>query len=223
MDDFSQHKSTISLVDTISSRNHEITSLRNSLKKLKQELRSATKMKDVAVSELKILEDNYADLKDSIDSKSVIANKNHRLEEKMRLTNRMLLKTLNSLELKSDVVDGFVTAESSKRVDGEIILSQNNDTYLQNLKLKESLLNITRDHFRNVDGIMRMNTGVVDLRLALRQAEKKNRHLLKELAELRNEDVRDLMKSTAAAEAAADQIASIEKDFGPLDEKMQVS
>jgi hypothetical protein len=87
---------------------------------------------------------------------------------KLNITNQMLIQTLNTLELNTDIVDGFLSSQiTSSNEDSNIILSKNNDTYLQNLKLKESLLNLTRDHYRAADGIRHMGTGIEELRHSL--------------------------------------------------------
>jgi hypothetical protein len=261
---------------------HSTTSMsRNSRKDIvqkRQELRRhiaegklLKKLNEVAQSQLRVVEATFLDLKDTLEAKTRSAHKNTLLLDKLSLTNRMLIKTLNSLELKADMVDGFVASQTKGKggaggsgsgaggdrttasaammldptADGtaataaggggpgglgggggsgaggpaltsDMMTNKNNDTYLQNFRLKESLLNITRDHFRAVDATIRMATGMEDLKVALRQAQVKNKQLLIDLAELRNEEVVD-GGDKHGNEAGEGQE---KRTFGALDERM---
>ena len=200
----------------------DIALKRQDLRRSIAEVKLLKKLTDIAQTELRVVEATYLDLKDTLEAKRRSAATNTLLLDKLSLTNRMLIKTLNSLELKADMVDGFVSlaskhmktptstaaapassssAESkdakgqgqpispSKELSNELMTNKNNDTYLQNMRLKESLLNITRDHFRAVDATFRMSAGMEDLKMALRTAQVKNKQLLKDLAGMRNEEV----------------------------------
>ena len=199
----------------------DIALKRQDLRRSIAEVKLLKKLTDIAQAELRVVEATYLDLKDTLEAKRRSAATNTLLLDKLSLTNRMLIKTLNSLELKADMVDGFVSLASkhmktpistaaaapassseskdakgqgqpispSKELSNELMTNKNNDTYLQNMRLKESLLNITRDHFRAVDATFRMSAGMEDLKLALRTAQVKNKQLLKDLAGMRNEEV----------------------------------
>lgn len=150
------------------SQNFEIVTARNELKKKMAEVKMLKKTSDIVHAELKTMEGNFDELKDSIDAKEKMAVKKQRIMAKLNITNQMLIQTLNTLELKTDILDGFISTQmSSKKDDSALIMTKNNDTYLQNLKLKESLLNLTRDHYRAADGIRHMGTGIEELRLSL--------------------------------------------------------
>ena len=205
----------------------DIALKRQDLRRNIAEVKLLKKLTDIAQTELRVIEATYLDLKDTLEAKRRSAATNTLLLDKLSLTNRMLIKTLNSLELKADMVDGFVSLASkhmkapsaiaaavaaapaasssspeskdakaqtqpiapSKELSNELMTNKNNDTYLQNMRLKESLLNITRDHFRAVDATFRMSAGMEDLKIALRTAQVKNKQLLKDLAGMRNEEV----------------------------------
>ena len=152
------------------SQNFEVVSARSELKTKIAEVKMLKKTSDIMHVELKTMERNFDELKDSIDAKEKMAVKKQRIMAKLNITNQMLIQTLNTLELKTDIVDGFVSSQNAGGKDGgdgALLLSKNNDTYLQNLKLKESLLNLTRDHYRAADGIRHMGTGIEELRLSL--------------------------------------------------------
>ena len=208
---------------TTSGYRKDIALKRQDLRRSIAEVKLLKKLTDIAQTELRVVEANYLDLKDTLEAKRRSAATNTLLLDKLSLTNRMLIKTLNSLELKADMVDGFVSLASkhlkaptttaaapaassssseskdpkaqtqpiapSKELSNELMTNKNNDTYLQNMRLKESLLNITRDHFRAVDATFRMSAGMEDLKMALRTAQVKNTQLLKDLAGMRNEEV----------------------------------
>lgn len=146
------------------SQNFEMFLARADLKKKVADVKSLKKMNDIAHIQLQAMERNFDELKDSLDAKEKMAAKKQRIIAKLNVTNQMLIQTLDTLELKTDVVDGFVSSQiTSTDEDSNIILTKNNDTYLQNLKLKESLLNLTRDHYRAADGIRHMGTGIEEL------------------------------------------------------------
>ena len=152
------------------SQNYKIVVARSDLKKKVAEIRQLTKTSDIAKVKLLEMEGNLKELKDSIDAKETKADKKKKTMHKLNATNHMLIQTLNTLELKTDIVDGFISsmiAGNTNKEEGQFILNQNNDTYLQNLKLKESLLNLTRDHYRAADGIRHMGTGIEELRLSM--------------------------------------------------------
>lgn len=150
------------------SQNFEIVTARADLKKKIAEVKMLKKTSDIAQTQLKAMERNYNELKDSMDAKEKLAAKKQRIVAKLNITNQMLIQTLNTVELNTDIVDGFVSSQiASSKEDGNLLLSKNNDTYLQNLKLKESLLNLTRDHYRAADGIRHMGTGIEELRHSL--------------------------------------------------------
>ena len=152
------------------SQNYQIVLARSELKKKIAEMRQLTKTNDIVMVQLQAMERNLKELHDSIDAKEVKADKKKKTMFKLNTTNHMLIQTLNTLELKTDMVDGFIstqTARATNKEESQLILSQNNDTYLQNLKLKESLLNLTRDHYRAADGIRHMGTGIEELRLSM--------------------------------------------------------
>jgi hypothetical protein len=219
-----------SALDGKRSQNFEILTARTELKKKINDVNMLKKSGDIARVQLKTIEGNYDVLKNSMDVKEKMANKKQRIMAKLNITNQMLIQTLNTLELNTEMIDGFITTQK-KAEGGELFMSMNNDTYLQNLKLKESLLNLTRDHYRAADGIRHMGTGIEELRLSLQEAGKKNRQLLIELAVLRNEDVQDMvktMKKDATASGTnnnpdADEHAGTKsKDYGDFDKKFQV-
>lgn len=150
------------------SQNFEIVTARADLKKKIAEVKMLKKTSDIAQTQLKAMERNFNELKDSKDAKEKLAAKKQRIVAKLNITNQMLIQTLNTVELNTDIVDGFVSSQiASSKEDGHLLLSKNNDTYLQNLKLKESLLNLTRDHYRAADGIRHMGTGIEELRHSL--------------------------------------------------------
>jgi hypothetical protein len=217
------------------SQNFAMFLARTEFKKKVADVKLLKKMNDIAHIQLQATERNFDELKDSVDAKEKMAAKKQKIMAKLNVTNQMLIQTLNTLELNTDIVDGFLSSQiTSSNEDSNIILSKNNDTYLQNLKLKESLLNLTRDHYRAADGIRHMGTGIEELRHSLqgyscniptacyfavtfilqrsslrfyaptffpshvlpqiKDAEKK-KELLIELAQLRNEDVVDMIKA----------------------------
>lgn len=170
----SQHFSEGASIDGISgiadrrSQNFEMFLARADLKKKVADVKMLKKMNDIAHIQLQAMERNFDELKDSLDAKEKMAAKKQRIMAKLNITNQMLIQTLDTLELNTDVVDGFVSSQiTSTDDDSNIILTKNNDTYLQNLKLKESLLNLTRDHYRAADGIRHMGTGIEELHHSL--------------------------------------------------------
>lgn len=170
----SQHFPEVTSIDGISgivdrrSQNFESFLARAELRKKVADVKSLKKMNDIAHIKLQAMERNYDELKDSLDAKEKMAVKKQKIMAKLNTTNQMLIQTLNTLELNTDIVDGFLSSQiTSGNDDSNLILSKNNDTYLQNLKLKESLLNLTRDHYRAADGIRHMGTGIEELRHSL--------------------------------------------------------
>jgi hypothetical protein len=125
------------------SQNFEIVQARSELKKKINDLNMLKKSSEIARVQLKTIEGNYDVLKNAMDVKEKMANKKQRIMAKLNITNQMLIQTLNNLELNTEMIDGFISTQR-KAEGGELFMSMNNDTYLQNLKLKESLLNLTR-------------------------------------------------------------------------------
>jgi hypothetical protein len=169
-----QHFPEVTSIDGISgiadgrSQNFEMFLARTEFKKKVADVKLLKKMNDIAHIELQATERNFDELKDSVEAKEKMAAKKQKIMAKLNITNQMLIQTLNTLELNTDIVDGFLSSQiTSSNEDSNIILSKNNDTYLQNLKLKESLLNLTRDHYRAADGIRHMGTGIEELRHSL--------------------------------------------------------
>lgn len=138
----SLYESQSGVLDGKRSQNFEIVSARSELKKKISDVNMLRKTGDIARVQLKTIEGNYDVLKNSMDVKERMAHKKQRIMAKLNITNQMLIQTLNTLELKAEFVDGFISTQ--KKTEGELFISMNNDTYLQNLKLKESLLNLTR-------------------------------------------------------------------------------
>lgn len=158
----------ISAIADRRSQNFEMFLARTEFRKKVADVKLLKKMNDIAHIQLQATERNFEELKDAVDAKEKMAAKKQKIMAKLNITNQMLIQTLNTLELNTDIVDGFLSSQvTSSNEDSNLILSKNNDTYLQNLKLKESLLNLTRDHYRAADGIRHMGIGIEELRHSL--------------------------------------------------------
>jgi hypothetical protein len=101
--------------------------------------------------------------------------KKQRIMEKIDITNQNLIQTLNALELNSDIIDRIITSHVAiSKENGHNFFKSDEDDYRQNLKMKEILINLTKDHYRAIDGIRHMGTGIEELRLSLQGTDYRN-------------------------------------------------
>jgi predicted translin family RNA/ssDNA-binding protein len=93
--------------------------------------------------------------------------------------------------------------------------------YSLNIKLKESLLRMSREHYRSSKSVKVMSASLEQLQSALKAAEQKNRTLQHDLDELRNEGLTTALDATK--EENAESSGPKVHNFGEFDEKFQVS
>ena len=150
--------------------NHDIAmiSAHNDAKKKSSEVKILRKAADIAQIKLQANEKILFDLKETLEAKQSIVVKKQRIMEKIDITNQNLIQTLNTLELNPDIIDRIIKSQIATSKENGINFFQNDeDTFRQNLKMKEILINLTKDHYRAIDGIRHMGTGIEELRVAL--------------------------------------------------------
>lgn len=149
-------------------QNFEKISAHNDLKRKSAEVKTLRKATDINQIKVKENEKILRDLKDALEAKQEIVVKKQRIMEKIDITNQNLIQTLNTLELNADIIDRIITSHVAiSKENGHNIFKSDEDDYRQNMKMKEILINLTKDHYRAIDGIRHMGTGIEELRLSL--------------------------------------------------------
>ena len=151
-----------------SNQNFEKISAHYDLKRKSAEVKTLRKATDINQIKVRENEKILRDLKDALEAKQEIVVKKQRIMEKIDITNQNLIQTLNTLELNSDIIDRIITSHvATSKENGHNFFKSDEDDYRQNLKMKEILINLTKDHYRAIDGIRHMGTGIEELRLSL--------------------------------------------------------
>jgi hypothetical protein len=156
-------------------QNYEKISAHNDLKRKSAEVKTLRKATDINQIKVRENEKILRDLKDTLEAKQEIVVKKQRIMEKIDITNQNLIQTLNTLELNSDIIDRIITSHvATSKENGHNFFKSDEDDYRQNLKMKEILINLTKDHYRAIDGIRHMGTGIEELRLSLQGTDYRN-------------------------------------------------
>ena len=156
-------------------QNFGMLTAHNDLKRKSSEVKILRKAADVAQIKLKANERILGDLNDALEEKRGILIKKQKILEKIDITNQNLIQTLNTLELNPEIINRIVTSHAAASKDNGIHFSQNDeDAIRQNLRMKETLINLAKDHYRAVDGIRHMGTGIEELRLSLQGTQQQS-------------------------------------------------
>ena len=223
---------------------HEIAALRNELAKKSNEVKILKKNCTLSEEKLRNLEENVEVLKDNIDSRQKYSIKNKSAMTRLSSTNRMLIDALDALQgntnpiLTSKSTNNLLGTEDRDRPGLLVPISKNKlnkDTQhleyeetekkfsmFQNDKLRESLLRVSREHYRSMKNSELLDAKVVELRASLRAQEQANRKLKSELDEVRILLNADTGAAGAEVVAPADTSNVRTYQFGQLDSRFKV-
>ncbi len=178
----------------VDNQQSEVLTLRNESKKKTKQLEQLDRTCDIYRERLKILEEKLRSLQDNIASRQMITTQNKRALQRMGGTNRMLIGSLEALnvEIEQEKNKEQQMHEKSMTSISEILSSVPGVDKIApagpnaaNEKLRESLLRISREHYTYVKKTENLEETVRELRKSLHDCEDKSRRYQLELDEFR--------------------------------------
>jgi len=187
----------------LNSQNIELIELKGKLKKKGGQLEHINKTCDIYRERLKGLEEKLRSLQDTIVSRQRITTQNKRIMSRISNANKMLIGTLEALQIEN--VEGM--AEMLKEMEnngsgspqneqngantgamtstgGSGVIMKGDSGNAMNDKLRDSLLRIAREHYRLVKRNETLENQVFDLHGKLRESDGAARRFKLELSEL---------------------------------------
>jgi DNA repair exonuclease SbcCD ATPase subunit len=229
---------------------HEVSVLRSDLNKKIHEIQTMEKACDIYKNQIHVLEESVESLQDTIDSRKKFTNRNRSAMSRLATTNRMLIDALDALQnpaaanimgrsalppapaapLEVPRVGPLTPITGGPRTPKGINHQEYEEkvqklTMSQNDKLRESLLEIAREHYKSLKNSEHLETKVNELKIALKSQEQLNRNLKSELDEIKaitQVDTTMTVEDKPILEAAT-FVNFKAKNFSSIDDRFQVS
>lgn len=237
-----QHQAALARRD-VELSHQEVVVLRAELKRKNDANESLMKKCENYRVKIESMEETLEDMKDGMESRQKLIVKNRKSVGRMACTNRMLIDSLDALQLKqplapapTDPINSRPLSPSELVAKDEVQLKtvnaqekeiqqqiphthQSNNS--QSDQLRESLLRVSREHYKSVKQIEIMEQKMEELKTNLKASELRNRQLKLEIGELRSQQgVEESEKLIMGS--IKDGLAFKTRSFGKIDERFKV-
>jgi hypothetical protein len=218
----------------------EAVSLKNEIIRKNHELHTMGKFCDTYQQKIKSLEGNVDNLQDNVQTSQTFNSKNRSAINKLAFTNRMLISALEALKTTDEHMKGTgalmddlppragLLEPINKRTDAKpgIVFDDINPgdgqiPLFQKDQLRESLLRVSREHYKSLKNAEALESKVTELRATLKATENMNRKLKSDIEDMRlHSSDRAIEERAPSFDNSSGQFKN--KNFGQIDERFKV-